>query len=187
MPRLAEIQTERLRLCLPEPSGAPAVLAYFVDNRAHLEPWEPVRPSDFYTLAFWERRLAESRAEAEAGQSLRFFLRLRGGAEEPVVGSANFTNIVRGAFRACYLGYGLDRRHEGQGLMSEALRAAIPEVFLRLDLHRVMANYQPDNERSGRLLARLGFEREGYAKDYLMIDGAWRDHVLTALVRPEGA
>ena len=39
-------------------------------------------------------------------------------------------------------------------------------------------------ERSGRLLERLGFEREGYARRYLCIAGAWEDHVLTALVRP---
>ena len=39
--------------------------------------------------------------------------------------------------------------------------------------------------RSGALLARLGFEKEGYAKDYLLIDGQWRDHVLTALTTPD--
>jgi ribosomal-protein-alanine N-acetyltransferase len=47
-----------------------------------------------------------------------------------------------------------------------------------------MANYRPENERSGRLLQRLGFAREGYARDYLFIDGAWRDHVLTSLTTP---
>ena len=48
-----------------------------------------------------------------------------------------------------------------------------------------MANYMPHNHRSGKLLERLGFEREGYAKDYLLIDGQWRDHVLTALTNKE--
>lgn len=51
-------------------------------------------------------------------------------------------------------------------------------------IHRIMANYMPHNKRSGALLARLGFEKEGYAKDYLLIDGQWRDHVLTALTTP---
>jgi ribosomal-protein-alanine N-acetyltransferase len=44
-----------------------------------------------------------------------------------------------------------------------------------------MANYIPTNERSGLLLKRLGFAVEGYARDYLLINGQWRDHVLTAL------
>ena len=52
-------------------------------------------------------------------------------------------------------------------------------------IHRIMANYMPHNQRSGGLLARLGFEKEGYAKDYLLIDGQWRDHVLTALTTRE--
>jgi ribosomal-protein-alanine N-acetyltransferase len=47
-----------------------------------------------------------------------------------------------------------------------------------------MANHVPRNERSARLLARLGFEREGYAKRYLQIAGTWEDHVLTAKTRP---
>ncbi|MCK6430817.1 MAG: GNAT family N-acetyltransferase, partial [Burkholderiaceae bacterium] len=67
-----------------------------------------------------------------------------------------------------------------RGLMTEALAACIDFAFGALRLHRIQANYMPENERSGRLLARLAFEREGYAKDYLFIDGAWRDHVLTA-------
>ena len=68
--------------------------------------------------------------------------------------------------------------------MSETLIAAIGFVFEELDLHRIMANHLPDNERSARLLARLGFEREGFAKSCLKIDGRWRDHVLTSLLNP---
>jgi ribosomal-protein-alanine N-acetyltransferase len=62
-------------------------------------------------------------------------------------------------------------------------------MFAEQKLHRIGANYMPHNARSGRLLAGLGFRIEGYARDYLYIDGAWRDHVLTSLVndafRPE--
>jgi len=71
---------------------------------------------------------------------------------------------------------------QGQGLMYEALQCAIGFVFGELGLHRVMANYRPENERSHRLLRRLGFEQEGHARAYLHIDGHWRDHVLTSLI-----
>jgi len=73
-----------------------------------------------------------------------------------------------------------------KGLMFEALDAAVRYAFGPLDFHRVMANYMPRNERSGRLLERLGFEKEGYAKRYLKIDGLWEDHVLTAKIRTQG-
>ena len=98
-----------------------------------------------------------------------------------VVGVCNFSNFVRGPFQACYLGYSLDHRFEGRGLMMEALRASTAYAFEQLRLHRIMANYIPTNERSGRLLRRLGFVPEGYARDYLLIDGRWQDHILTSL------
>jgi ribosomal-protein-alanine N-acetyltransferase len=65
--------------------------------------------------------------------------------------------------------------------MAEALQSVLGFAFGSLELHRVMANHVPGNDRSARLLERLGFEREGYAKAYLHLDGRWQDHVLTAL------
>ncbi len=88
---------------------------------------------------------------------------------------ANFSNVVRGSFHACYLGYSIGEKWQGQGLMFEALTSAIRYMQRTQHIHRIMANYMPHNQRSGALLARLGFEKEGYAKDYLLIDGQWRD------------
>jgi ribosomal-protein-alanine N-acetyltransferase len=48
-----------------------------------------------------------------------------------------------------------------------------------------MANHLPHNKRSEALLKKLGFEREGYAKDYLQIDGQWQDHVLNSRLAPD--
>jgi [ribosomal protein S5]-alanine N-acetyltransferase len=175
------IKTERLLLTLPPPETSAQLLAYAIDNREHLAPWSPPRPDDYYTAAYWQDRLQLSRTEFMRGESLRLVLFKRENPLEEVVGECNFTSIARGPFQACYLGYNLDRRGEGQGLMREALRAAIDYVFSDLKLHRIMANYMPANERSARLLRRLGFTVEGYARDYLFIAGQWRDHILTSL------
>lgn len=99
-----------------------------------------------------------------------------------VIGVCNFTNIIRGVFQACNLGYSIGQKYEGQGLMYEALDAAIKYIFVEVGLHRVMANYVPENKRSEALLERLGFEREGMAKSYLKIKGEWRDHILTSKI-----
>lgn len=92
---------------------------------------------------------------------------------------ANFANVVRGAVQACHLVYSIDASQQGGRVMFECLSALIPHVWTTYGLHRVMANYLPENTRSARLLERLGFEIEGQARDYLKIAGQWRDHVLT--------
>lgn len=104
-----------------------------------------------------------------------------------MVGECNFTNIVRGPFQACHLGFSVAERFEGRGLIREALTPAISYIFEQVGLHRVMASYRPENIRSARLLERLGFEREGLARSYLRINGVWADHVLTSLVNEIGA
>lgn len=175
------IETERLRLSLPPPSFAPAMLDFVEANREHFARWDPAPGSDYYTIGHWRGRLEMAREEFRAGRSLRMVITPREATNQRVVGEANFNNIIRGVFQACYLGYRIGRRDEGQGLMREALTGAIGYVFDEMKLHRIMANYLPVNERSGGLLRRLGFTVEGYARDYLMIAGRWEDHVLTAL------
>lgn len=178
------LTTERLVLTLPGPDAAPRLVSYFQDNREHLTPWEPPFPRGLFSVPFWERRLHQNRQELAAGRSLRLVLFGRDAPKGPVIGMANFTQFVRGAFMACTLGYSLARDAQGKGLMREALEESIRYVFDDLGMHRIMANYLPTNERSGGLLKRLGFQVEGYARDYIFINGAWRDHILTSLVNP---
>ena len=178
------IETGRLRLMAPQPDHAQALRDYMARNREHFAPYLPPLPDGLHTLEFWHERLAAWREEVSNDQSLRLLLIEREGNERMVVGDCAFTNIVRGPFQACHLGYKLDRQFVGRGLMREALDGAIGHAFHTLKLHRIMANYQPTNERSGRLLRRLGFTIEGYARDYLFLNGAWRDHILTSLVNP---
>lgn len=181
--RFPVLETKRLRLSLPGSRGAESVLDYYLRNQAHLAVWEPLRGPDFFTVSFWAKQLEAAQGEFRRDVGTRLILAQRSDPER-VIGVANLSNFVRGSFQACHMGYSLDAELQGQGLMDEALREVIRFAFDDLGLHRIMANYQPHNERSARVLERLGFIREGFAKDYLYINGAWRDHVLTARVRP---
>lgn len=183
-PATVALTTTRLILSPPQPDDTARMLDYFRRNRRHLQPWEPARADDFYTVDAMTARIAGMHDGMRRGQSLHLLLRVP--ASGAVVGECGFTNIVRGPFQACHLGFSLCRDAEGQGLMHEALQRALAFVFTELGLHRVMANYRPENTRSERLLARLGFEREGLARAYLHIDGQWRDHVLTSLINDAG-
>lgn len=175
------LYTERLILHIPGAEAAARMVSYFETNRGHLKPWEPPFPPGLFTNPFWQRRLSLNQEEYRDGLSMRLVLTGRNDPDGPVLGMANFTQFVRGAFMCCTLGYSLDMDAQGEGLMSEALRAAIHHIFDTLSMHRIQANYLPSNERSGRLLRGLGFNVEGYARDYLFIDGEWRDHILTSL------
>lgn len=180
---MPQLTGERVRLSAVQCADVQQVLDYYQRNRQFLQPWEPLRDAHFYTHEFWMTELAAREQRLTEGTGISFGVFHQHSNE--LIGFCNFSNIVRGVFQACHLGYALDQRFEGQGFMSEALALGIGYVFEQLHLHRVMANYMPANQRSAAVLARLGFVREGYASRYLKINGVWEDHILTALINPD--
>lgn len=184
MHELPVIETARTVMTVPAPELAPLLLAYRQDNRAHLAPWEPARMPAYYTEEAARRRLAQSVDEARTGSALHFIACEREGGA--VVATCSFTNIVHGVFQACHVGFSVTASRQGSGLMHEVARAGIDYMFREQKLHRIMASHMPRNLRSAALLDRLGFEREGYARAYLRIDGHWEDMVLSALINPAG-
>ncbi|MEM7002388.1 MAG: GNAT family N-acetyltransferase [Pseudomonadota bacterium] len=156
--------------------------AYALRNREHLEPWEPQRSEAYYLEDYWVNLVQQRLSDQEAGQALHL-LALTSDSDQ-VLAQCNFTNVQFGVACSANLGYSVDSAAQGRGLMTQVLRHALGYVFETLDLHRVAAAYMPENEASGRVLEKLGFVREGFARDYLRINGAWRDHVLTAKLNP---
>jgi ribosomal-protein-alanine N-acetyltransferase len=186
MDELPVIATARLTLWIAGPDDAERCMRFNRDNEAFLKPWEPpMSKRSFERLAVADVR-ARAMTEAKAGTAFSFAFAARGAGDgTPILGWCNFTNVIRGIFQACYLGYKLDERSQGHGYMTEALTAAIDYLFTEQRLHRIQANYMPHNQRSAAVLRRLGFTIEGTARKYLFIGGEWRDHVLTSLTNPD--
>lgn len=181
------LTTERLVLRASDPSFAVEVAAFYARNAAPHARWKPPLGEEIYSAAAQAERLAEAAEAARHGSAIAWWLFGKGG-RGPLLGRIHFSQITRGAFQNAMLGYALDHQQEGRGLMREGLQAALQDAFgPRVRLHRVQANVRPENTRSLALLERLGFEREGLAREYLFIEGAWRDHVLTALRNPRWA
>lgn len=175
--------TDRVILRLPQPADAPEIVDYFERNREHLDPMDPTRPDGFHTVQFWQQRVAIYLDEFARDQSARMIV-LPADQPQRVIGTVSLSAVQRGPLQAANLGYGIDRALQGRGLMHEALRATIGYAFGPLNLHRLFAGYIPTNDRSARVVRRLGFEVMGYCRDYLLINGKWQDHVLTTLVNP---
>ena len=173
------LTTERLRIEPLKLTHAQALLEYEIRNRAHLIRWEPLRDDTYYTLARASKQVADHVASAMAGRCARF-LAFDDGPD--VISAINLWEIQRGVRHAAILGYSVDAAHEGKGYATEAVEAVVRFAFERLNLHRIEASYQPENERSARVLEKLGFAIEGRARGNLYLQGAWRDGILVARV-----
>ncbi|WP_143707334.1 GNAT family N-acetyltransferase [Uliginosibacterium sp. TH139] len=177
------LQTPHLLLQPLTPDDAAQVLAYETRNHPLHAPHGPVRTAIHFTLKACAQRVAVQLEEVARGQACRWTLRLHT-QPESIIGHIAVTSIQKGVRHAGILGYGLDHEHASQGLMTEAIATAIQYAFSALNLHRIEANHRPDNLASARVLAKLGFEREGLARQYIRLNGEWTDVVLNGLRNP---
>jgi ribosomal-protein-alanine N-acetyltransferase len=179
------IITSNLILNTPCLDDLAAIHDFEIRNKEHLKRWESAISKNETSLKKEvKNRLNIWIKEYKEKRSIRFLMRQKESLNK-IIGFCHFTQIFLGPFQASYLGYKIDYEYEGKGLMFEALEASIRYVFEDLKLHRIMANYMPINLRSANLLNRLGFKIEGFAKNYLLINNKWEDHVLTALSKEE--
>ncbi|PVZ14968.1 GNAT family N-acetyltransferase [Actinomycetospora cinnamomea] len=158
-------------------------------DEEHLAPWEPTPPgpwADRNALAEWPARWSALRSMGRAGRALPFALLVDGAfAGQVVVG-----DVVREPLLSAYVGYWVGAHVVGGGAATAAVALAVDHCFSRVGLHRVEATVRPENVRSRRVLAKLGFREEGLLRRYLEVDGDWRDHLVLALttedVLPDG-
>ena len=165
---------------LSHPRLAPYTLDYFARNKAFLAASEVERTPDFYTLKGQRVMLRRERRSAKGLYELRYWLLpLR---RDKVIGTVMLNGIMRMPLNSAFLGYRLDQDETGKGYAREAVRRLLKIAFDDLELHRLEANILTDNQPSLRLAEELGFVREGVSRQYLYLDGQWRDHQRLALL-----
>jgi [ribosomal protein S5]-alanine N-acetyltransferase len=191
-----EITTKRLVLRPPHPADVPAVRRLLRRNAEHLRPWSPVPRSgeDPSSLTEISKSILRQRREWSKSEAYIFFM--VAGETEPtgtvlgppvgaLLGRIALTGVMRGAFMSSHLGYWIDSEYQSCGYTSEAVHGVVSFAFRTLGLHRVQAAVMPRNAASQRVLAKLGFRREGEAARYLQIAGLWEDHYLFAVTAEE--
>jgi ribosomal-protein-alanine N-acetyltransferase len=100
-------------------------------------------------------------------------------------GEINLSSIQRGPFQNAYVGYWIDQKWAGQGIMPEAVVVLTRFAFEELHLHRIQVSIIPRNASSRRVVEKLGLRDEGTAERYLEINGIWEDHVRYAITAEE--
>ena len=117
-------------------------------------------------------------ARMNLGEMFRFWIfKKEEVRDRRTIGTVALSNIVRGGFQSCHLGYKLDETELRKGYMSEAIRGVVDFAFREIDLHRIEANIIPRNAASLGTVEKLGFYHEGLAVKYLQINGRWEDHI----------
>ncbi len=154
--------------------------AYWVRNREHLIPTQPHREAGFWTVEGQRHRVERTANDVAVGRMFPFLVREDGW----MVAEVTLSDVVRGAFHSCHVGYSVDGGRLRRGIASWALEAAVDMAFTNVGLHRLQAATMVDNTASQAVLARCGFERIGVAAGYLAIAGRWADHVLWQRIHP---
>lgn len=160
-----------LKLLTPEDSRD--ILDYYIRNKEHLAPYEPLRDESFYTLEAQRRILIEEYKQYLNGTSLNCGIY----NQDKLIGKIRLSNIIYGGFKNCFLGYSIDEKEQGKGYMKEAVNLMVDYAFEEMELHRVEASTLTDNYKSQGVLKGCGFEELGISKNYLYINGGWRDHI----------
>jgi ribosomal-protein-alanine N-acetyltransferase len=176
---------EGVVLRTPQMTDHPEWAALREASREFLIPWEPTWPADDLTRSAFRRRIRRYSEDIRTDQGYAFLVFRK--SDDVLVGGLTLANIRRGVAQAGSLGYWMGLPYVRQGYMTAAVHAIVPFALERLRLHRLEAACIPSNAGSIRLLEKNGFVREGYAHEYLCINGIWQDHLLFARLkdRPE--
>jgi [ribosomal protein S5]-alanine N-acetyltransferase len=170
--------TDQIHLRFATIEDAPVFLTFYNEVRTFAAEFEPARSAEFYTLAGQRNNLENALSQMVQDKAYPFCICLNSTGE--IVGRINLNNVVRGFFQSCNVGYIVHQKYNGRGFATTALRLLINYAFTELNLHRLEAGTLPHNYASQRVLEKAGFRREGYAKNYLFINGKWQDHLIFA-------
>jgi [ribosomal protein S5]-alanine N-acetyltransferase len=171
---------EQVVLRPPERGDYEAWASLRARSQGFLAPWEPSWPPDALSRGNFRARIARYTEDWRTDQAYNFFIFAH---DETLLGGIGLANIRRGVAETASLGYWIGEPFARHGYMTAALPLILDFAFARLHLHRLEAACLPTNVPSRALLLRAGFHEEGYARQYLRIDGGWQDHLLFAIIR----
>lgn len=181
-------KTERLLLenLTPDRVNVLKVLGFLLDNRAHFEPYEPLRNPSFYTKAFQLRTLEAEHTAFQKHSFIRFYVFKKNMPDE-IIGTVSFGNIQTSPISTCSIGYKFAQNHLHHGYALEAVQHAIDVAFYHMGMQEIHAYIQTENIPSLRLVNKLNFELRNNGKRMIEVNGNWQSHYHYVLESPSTA
>lgn len=174
-------QSERLHYKIITANHASYVLNFYQENKLYFEPWEAKRPQNFYTEAYQRATLHSEYNYILTSGFYRYYIFHKQNPNS-ILGTISLSNVNHGIFQSCNLGYKIDHNFHRNGFAIEAIHWAISFAFHDLKLHRIEAMVHINNIPSQKLLEKIGFQLEGIANDYALLEEGWADHFRYALL-----
>jgi len=178
---LVELQGTNVTLKILTAGNAEQLLEYYKKNKKHLEPFEPTKDSNFYTIENQRKILNKNYKEFLNGVTIEFGIF----KEERLIGKIKLSRILHGSFKNGILGYSIDENEQGKGYMKESVHLFLKYAFDECELHRIEASALIHNEKSRGVLTGCGFKMTGINEKYLLINGKWMDHASYYMLKEE--
>ena len=172
--------TDRLVLTLSNTKLTEGVWRFHNENKDAFADTEPRRPADFYTWKGVRANLKYDDKLSRKCEEFRFWIQAKGSKE--IIGTVCISSILFGSVKSCFLSYKIAEKHQGKGYASEAVKEIIHFAFTVLQLHRIESYVMPRNQKSLRVMEKLGFMPEGVSRRCLEVNGVWEDHVRFSLL-----
>ncbi len=118
-------------------TDAQASLNLQLENREFFEKFSMIRSNHFYTLDGQIEWIKKLEKEAEEDQQYYFGIFLTD--NQKLIGTINLFQVLRGSLQSAFIGYFLDRKHNGKGYTTEAVKLIVEYGFHHLKLHRIEA------------------------------------------------
>jgi ribosomal-protein-alanine N-acetyltransferase len=154
----------------------------YADNRDFFEKFSMARDHDFYTFEGQIKRIKSFDESMQKDQE--YYFGIFKNDDHSLIGTINLFQVLRGSLQSAFIGYFLDKLHNGKGYTTEAVKLIVEYAFNELKLHRIEAGVMPHNIGSIRVLEKAGFHTEGIAQKNVKINGKWEDHQMLAILNP---
>lgn len=154
---------------------AKQVLSFYERNKETFNPYESVKPDNFYTIDYIGLLLNAEMKAFLKGNYLRFYLFAK---KDPnyVIASCSFSQIHMGDEKSCNIGYKVDSAYQCKGIATMLIPECIKLLLSEKNIHRINSYIMPDNTPSLRVMEKLGWLDEGIAHEYAFLNNTWQDH-----------